>query len=129
MPTPSQSERTLRMKQEYVRLHESGLSAKTIAHMFDLETATVYRHLQEIADAAGVTRASLLEIPRSKHVTHERQFEPVKPVDTTEFHQHAQNVLDELASLHDAINKQIKTCESIASQIEKEEASWQTLVS
>lgn len=125
----SQNERTLQMKQAYVRLHESGLSPKNIAHMFDLDVGTVYKYLQEIADANGVTRKSLLETPRAKHVTHERQFAPIKPVDTAEFRTRTQRILDEFSSLRNILSQQVKTWENLANQIEEEEASWQTLTS
>ena len=39
------NERTLRMKQEYISLHEQGLTPGEIAEKFDLDVSTVYRSL------------------------------------------------------------------------------------
>lgn len=121
MPMPDKSERTLRMKKEFITLHNQGWSLKRIAYHFDLDSSTVYRHLQDIADAAGVTRESLLDIPRAKHVTHEHRFAPVAPVDLTNFRQNFQQALKDF----DHIITTIATSEQDAQQIAKEEAQWQ----
>ena len=76
-------ERTLRMKQEYIKLHfEDGLSPKEIAKKFNLDQTTVYRSLQEIADANGFSRQELLDYPHERPVTYDRRFEPVEKPDT-----------------------------------------------
>lgn len=55
------SERAQKLLKNFMSLHNSGYSIPEIAEMHGLNPATVYRHLQEIADANGVTRESLLE--------------------------------------------------------------------
>lgn len=125
MPIPDKSERTLRMKEEFITLHSQGWSLKRIAYHFDLDSSTVYRHLQDIADAAGVTRESLLDIPRAKHVTHERSFAPVAPVDLTNFRQNFQQALKDFDHIITTIATHIAASEQDAQQIAKEEAQWQ----
>lgn len=125
MPTPSKSERTLRMKEEYIQLHNRNWSLKRIAHHFDLDTSTVYRHLQDIADAAGVTRESLLVTPRAKHVTHERRFEPVAPVDLITFQQNFQQTIRYFDHTLQTIDATICISEQTAQRFIEEEAQWQ----
>lgn len=120
----SQHERTLRMKASFMQLHEQGLSVKEIAHKFDLASCTVYGCLQEIADANGVSRASLLQIPRAKHVTHERRFEPITPVCIKEFHTYAQDTLATFNQLLQECDKHIQQCEIVALKVEEEELRW-----
>lgn len=120
----SQQERVTRMKMEYMQLREQGLTPIQIAHHFNLASGTVYSALQEIAIANGVSRDSLLLIPRSKHLTHERRFSPVVPVDPTEFRKRFQTANVELVRVIEASVLVIAKHEEIATQIEKEEATW-----
>lgn len=121
----SKSERTLRMKEAFISLHKQGLTLKQIAHRFDLDSSTVYAHLQEIADAAGVPRESLLQFPHSPHLTYERRFEPAEPIDIEAVHAHFVTISDELNQTLIAISQQISQSLSVSDQIAKEEASWQ----
>lgn len=57
-----ESERTYIMKENFMMLHQQGLSISEIADRYNLSKITVYRHLQEIADKNGVTRESLLKV-------------------------------------------------------------------
>ena len=81
------NERTLKMKQDFMSLHEAGLGIPEIAKKSNLSVTTVRKYLGEIAIANGVTRESLLEIPHKPHISYERQFEPVKEVDVTLYRQ------------------------------------------
>ena len=47
-------ERTFRMEQEYMDLHEQGLSPSEIAKRFNLDVSTVYKSLGKIAKSNGV---------------------------------------------------------------------------
>ena len=101
-------ERTLRMKQEYMRLHfKEGKSPKEIAELFSLTPTTVYSMLQEIADENGVSRSELLQQPHEKPVSYDRQFEPVKSVEPEKFlkfYRSAMELLDEeLKEVREAI--------------------------
>lgn len=61
------SERTKKMKENFMSLREKGLSFEKIASRFDLSSATIYGNLQAIAHENGVSRASLLYFPHKKH--------------------------------------------------------------
>lgn len=61
----TRKDRTLAMKENYIALHEAGMSATEIADKYGLANSTVYRALPEIAEKAGVTRESLLSRTRS----------------------------------------------------------------
>ena len=67
-----ESERTRVMKENFMAQHLEGDTIPEIAERYNLSRATVYRHLQEIADNHGVTRESLLKIIRVP--TTERQY-------------------------------------------------------
>lgn len=56
-----ESERMRQMKENFMKLHAQGLSVPEIAEKYNLGESTVYKKLQEIADANGVTRDSLLQ--------------------------------------------------------------------
>ena len=76
-----ESERTRVMKENFMALHSEGESITEIANRYNLSRCTVYQHLQEIADANGVTRESLLKIIR---IPTERQyFEEAKRIKVT----------------------------------------------
>jgi len=59
------SERTHAMKNNFMALHQQGYYIAEIAAKYNLSPATVYRHLQEIADENGVSRESLLQVIRT----------------------------------------------------------------
>lgn len=62
------SERVRLMKENFMELHNDGKTIQEIADHFHLTTATIYNYLQEIADANGVSRESLLQIVHKQHV-------------------------------------------------------------
>ena len=74
-------ERTFKMKQQFMSLHNRGLSIKEIASRFNLHVGTIYSNLEDIAMKEGCSRESLLEVVHSTHLTYDRQFEPVPEVD------------------------------------------------
>lgn len=59
-----ESERTKLMKENFMSMHERGLTILEIAQKHNLSDQTVYNALQAIADANGVSRESLLQIIR-----------------------------------------------------------------
>ena len=61
------SSRTLKMMGEFMALHNAGHSIPEIAKMTRVDFATIYRHLDEIAEQNGVTRESLLETPHPNY--------------------------------------------------------------
>ena len=60
-----ESERMRLMKENFMELHYQGFTVPEIAVKFNLGKATVYHALQEIANANGVSRESLLKIVRT----------------------------------------------------------------
>ena len=119
------SERTLRMKRNYIRLRALGMGPVEIAKKYDLDVSTIYKSLDEIAEANGVSRESLLERPHSEHVCRERQFAPVEPVDLTEFRGHFDASIQEIDGVKATMKQEIKRQEKIAYRMQKEEEEWQ----
>ena len=83
----AQHERTLKMKQEYKKLHDAGMSVRDIAKKFNLHWRTVYKYLDEIAEQEGVPREDLLfDVEKAKpRSTYDRAFAPVEKIDLTEY--------------------------------------------
>ena len=63
-----EDERTLKMKENFIELHDNGNSIAEIAKIYGLDKTTVYHCLQEIAEKSGRTRESLLVAPHSTHL-------------------------------------------------------------
>lgn len=106
MSLPAQSERTLRMKRSFMQLHNCGYSIKEIARLFDLDGSSVYRLLDEIVTSynaehpdAPITREQLLERPHSPHISYERAYAPVIPIDLSFFRSELQDALTSVNSL------------------------------
>lgn len=105
------NERTLQMMQNYVSLHDSGMSPGEIAKKYNLSSKTVYGALQEIADAAGVSRESLLERPHSEHQPFERISEPVRPINVGTFSEKIQNALGIMSEFKEMVEMAIDDAE------------------
>ena len=77
------SERTRKMIKQFYGLRNSGYSIRQIAEMFNLDPATVYSYLGEIAEREGVDRNSLLDrVFEADHTG--SQFTPVRLVNAKE---------------------------------------------
>ena len=63
----ARTQRVEKLIKEFMQYHKNGYSILEIAKIFEVDFSTVYNHLQEIADANGVTRESLLERKSSTH--------------------------------------------------------------
>ncbi|MGN1311186.1 MAG: helix-turn-helix domain-containing protein [Clostridia bacterium] len=59
------NERTIQMMENFMGLHEQGLSIPEIAKRYSLSNDTVYRNLKEIADKNGVPREELLQVVKT----------------------------------------------------------------
>ena len=105
------NERTLQMMQNYILLHNGGLSPGEIAKKYDLSPWTVYNALQKIADEAGVTRESLLERPHSEHQPFERVSEPVKPINVKAFSERLQDALSVMNEFKEMVEMAIDDAE------------------
>lgn len=75
-----ESERMRLMKESFMELHQQGVTIPEIAEKFNLGKTTVYHTLQDIADANGISRESLLQIPRkaSAERAYQREAKKVK---------------------------------------------------
>ena len=62
------SERTLRMKEEYVAFRDKGYGPREIAAFFGLGTSTVYCLLDEISASTGISREDLLVAPSRRPI-------------------------------------------------------------
>ena len=120
-----QSERTLQMKKEYMNLRNEGYTIEQIAKKFGLSMFTVYHYLNEIAKEHDIPREELLDVPHSRPVTYERQFTPVKPIDSVEFDRKSKEIMSNLDNLCAEIGRGIAAFETAEDEFEKEEESWQ----
>lgn len=60
-----ESERMRLMKENFMELHRQGFTISQIAEKYNLGKASVYHVLQDIADANGISRESLLQVVRT----------------------------------------------------------------
>ena len=60
------SERTKVMMENFMTEHENGFSIYKIAEKYGLHYTTVYDHLEEIAEANGLSRDDLLQQVRTR---------------------------------------------------------------
>lgn len=82
-----EDERTFKMKQGFVSLHDQGMSIKDIAEEFGVGLSSVYQNLGKIAASANRDRESLLDQPHKPHLTYDRQYVPLKKVDVDAYRQ------------------------------------------
>ena len=119
MANHQQSERTLKMKQNFIKLHGQGLGIEEIAAQFDLTPCTVYRCLDEIATKAGVTRESLLQRPHGPHLGYNRHdYQVFAKASLADHQSHVQETLAEFDQTLTAVNQYISTQEKIQTEEE-----------
>ena len=105
-----EDERTLKMKENFIELHDNGNSIAEIAKIYGLDKTTVYHCLQEIAEKSGST-----------HLTYERQFEPVAEVDLTSFNENFKSTLKSFDSVCESVNKTIEEQEQLLNDFKEGE--------
>ena len=59
----TRTQRVEKLVKEFMHYHQNNYSISDIAKIFEVDFSTVYKNLQKIADANGVTRESLLAKP------------------------------------------------------------------
>lgn len=118
------NERTLKMMEAFMELHNAGWSIEEIANKFELSPSTVRNHLQEIADANGVTREELLKQVHAKPVCYVRSFEPVSPVDIEEFSRHFESIFEGIEALIAMIDHEIEKEEKAAIELKGRVEEW-----
>ena len=101
------NERTLKMMENFMELHEQGYSIADIAEKFNLSESTVYKKLEEIAEKNDVARESLLDKPfEADHSG--RNYTPVKPIDPSEFRKNYETTMSGVTALKDAVAQAIE---------------------
>ena len=113
-----QSERTLKMKENFVTLRKEGLTPLEIADRYSVSYRTMYSCLSEIADDAGVTRESLLVTPGRGNHNGGYRSEPVA-VNIAQDLAHFESVLTDLSSIRQALNNYLTTQEEISETLGK----------
>lgn len=117
MKRRGRDERTLKMMANFMSHHEAGMSIPEIAKKYDLTARVVYYRLDEIAEAAGVTRESLLEVIQPPRIGSNWYIKPVEKVDTAEFDEHLVAVRADLGKLQQSVRNSIKICDDFEAQI------------
>lgn len=117
MANYQQSERTLKMKEEFIELHNQGLDIKAIAERFDLNPTTVYHSLDGIAAKAGVSRESLLQRPHGPHLGYLRgDYQALSGLNFAEYQTHAKATLIEFDQTIATVDQCISTQQAIQPQ-------------
>ena len=104
------NERTLKMMEEFMSLHEKGLSIHEIAENYDLVDSTVYKLLGEIAQANGVSRSELLKVV---HVGYTRvgTYTPLREIDTKAFFARSDKIASEISEMRAMIRDTVQNME------------------
>ncbi len=117
MANHQQSERTLKMKEDFIELHNQGLDIKEIAEYFHLNLTTVYHSLDEIAKKAGVSRESLLQRPHGPHLGYRRRdYQALSTLSLDEYRTHTQSTLKEFDQTIATVDQYISAQQNIQPQ-------------
>ena len=95
------SERVVRMKQDFMRLHNEGKTIKEIAEIYNLHYTTVYDYLEEIAKANNIDRSNLLirVIARAGKSNSEKEAVSTNSIDFKEIGKSFDIITNELNNL------------------------------
>lgn len=96
-------ERTRQMLDQFMSLHNEGLTIPQIAEHFGISADTVYRNLQDIADANGVSRESLLEQPKTPSLT--TRLKKERKCFDTDFDSIIQNICEAEEALQESVRE------------------------
>lgn len=73
---PQETQRVKAMKENFMKYHNEGYTIPEIAEIFNVVPKTIYRCLDDIAKANGVTRESLLQkAPYPPHITSKAAYQ------------------------------------------------------
>lgn len=105
------SERVLSMKRGFMQQHEDGKTISEIAEHFGVSIWSVYNNLQEIADANGVTRESLLVRVHKPHeilkIREAREKEKINPEKLLEkFEEIDKNLIGVIEDINNILEKE-----------------------
>lgn len=106
------SERVMKLKENFMRLHEEGYSIYEIAEMYGVHYSTVYNRLEEIAKENNVTREELLREVHKTPAFWERQAQKMK-VDVD-------NLVTCLEQAKEKVQNIQKSIEEISAEMDRE---------
>lgn len=101
--TKKPTERVVRMKQNFMRLHDEGKTIPEIAKIYQLDLSTVYKYLQEIADENGTTREELLSKVYVRTSSSSKDYSKPKTPNTIDFNKLSESFDSVLAELNNLI--------------------------
>lgn len=101
--TKKPTERVVRMKQNFMRLHDEGKTIPEIAKIYQLDLSTVYKYLQEIADENGTTREELLSKVYVRTSSSSKDYSKPKTPNTIDFKKLSESFDFVLAELNNLI--------------------------
>ena len=107
------SERVKIMKEGFMTLHNNGKTINEIAEHFKVSTWSVYNNLQDIADANGVTRDSLLTRVNKSHDVTKRTLRPQEKITPIELNESFFKMLHEVDQLIENIDEILEDEEDI----------------
>ena len=114
-----QHERTFKMMEDFIPLHNEGYSVKDIAERYNLSLSSVYKKLGAIAEKAGVSRKELLEKPIVADHSG-RNFTPVKPIDKAKFNETFESLMAGVDSIQSQIGSTIDDIDTMNILMEEE---------
>lgn len=114
-----QHERTLKMMENFISLHNEGHSIKEIAERYKLSPSVVYKNLGAIAEKVGVSRKDLLEKPIIADHSG-RNFTPVKSINREDFDKSFTSLMEGVEELQSAIKKETENMEIVNNLMEEE---------
>ena len=112
-------ERTLKMMENFMSLHDEGYSIKEIAERYDLSLRPVYDNLGAIAEKAGVSRKDLLEKPIVADHSG-RNYTPVKPINKAKFNESFETLMTGVESMQLQISNTIDDIDTMNKLMEEE---------
>ena len=111
------NERTLKMMDNFMAHHESGMTIAEIAEEYHLSSRHIYGVLDEIAKKNHVSRESLLQVVHKPHILSSWGTQPVEKVDTNGFNEHIAAVRSDMDKLQQSVKDSISVCEKFESEM------------
>ncbi len=100
------SERVNRLIKEYMSDRQEGMSNEKIARKHGVSTVTLYKYLQTIADANGVSREELLYEPHKPYILLKKKESCKKePINPKEVKEEFDKVLETISGIIEKISK------------------------
>ena len=106
-------EGTLQFKENYVKLHEEGLSVAQIAEKYGVTPEYGYKLIHQIADEMGVEYKTLICFPHKPHVIigSTKGVKRVKPIDSSGFEEERRFMISTFDKTINSMNKVLEEWE------------------